>query len=116
MSEQYPTDSFKSFEKALEDSKSTKYILHLYISGNTKRSNNAILNLKKVCDEYLKGRYELEVIDIYQQPSLARQDQILATPTLVKHLPLPVRKVIGDLSEIERILVGLDIIQNKDKA
>ncbi len=116
MSDQIPDNSknsIKSFERALEDSKKTKYVLHLYVSGNTKRSTNAILNLRKLCDEYLKGRYELEVIDIYQQPSLARQDQILATPTLVKHLPLPIRKVIGDLSETERILIGLDIVKDQ---
>lgn len=110
MTGQTPSDSSDPFEKALENSKNKKYVLRLYISGNTKRSTRAILNLRKVCDEYLDGRYELEVIDIYQNPSLARQDDILATPTLVKHLPLPIRRVIGDLSETERMLVGLDII------
>lgn len=111
MSDQSPSDSFESFEKALEDARTTRFVLRLYVSGNTRKSSHAILNLRKLCDEYLDGRYELEVIDIYQQPSLARQDQILATPTLVKQLPLPIRKIIGDLSETDRIMVGLDIVQ-----
>ena len=115
MTDNQPNDSFESFEKAMQDAQKKKYILKLYISGNTAKSARAILNLKKVCSEYLENQYELEVIDIYQQPSLAIKDQILATPTLVKSLPLPLRKIIGDLTKTERILVGLDLVDIHDK-
>jgi len=87
--------------------------LILYIAGVTPRSTNAIINIKKICEKYLKGRYELEVIDIYKQPVLAKGEQVLAVPTLIKKLPLPLRKFIGDMSDTERILVGLDMKQKK---
>jgi len=87
--------------------------LILYIAGVTPRSTNAIINIKKICEKYLKGRYELEVIDIYKQPVLAKGEQVLAVPTLIKKLPLPLRKFIGDMSDTERILVGLDLKQKK---
>lgn len=112
MTEHQPNDSADSFERTLKDLEKKKYVLRLYVSGNTSRSSRAILNLRQLCDEYLNGRYELEVIDIYQQPSRAREDQILATPTLVKSLPLPLRKLIGDLSETDKILVGLDLVDD----
>ena len=83
--------------------------MRLYVAGATPRSTKSILNLKRICEEHLKGRYDLEVIDIYQQPVLAKGEQIIAAPTLVKKLPLPLRKFIGDLSDAERILVGLDL-------
>jgi circadian clock protein KaiB len=83
--------------------------LRLYITGITPKSTRAIQNIKKICEENLKGRYELEVIDIYQQPVLARDEQIIAAPTLIKKLPLPLRRLIGDMSDKERILVGLDL-------
>ena len=73
------------------------------------RSTQSIVNIKKICEEHLKGRYELEVIDIYQQPVLAKREQIIAVPTLIKKLPLPLRKFIGNLTDVERILVGLDL-------
>jgi circadian clock protein KaiB len=111
VTEEIPGNSTEAFEKSLKDSQKKKYVLHLYVSGNTHRSARAILNLRNLLEEHLQGRYELEVIDIYQQPELARNNQILATPTLVKSLPLPIRKVIGDLSEISRILVSLDIVK-----
>jgi len=85
------------------------YCLRLYVAGQTPRSLTAFTNLKKICDEHLKGRYELEIIDLLQKPQLARGDQILAVPTLVRRLPEPVKKIIGDLSNTERVLVGLDI-------
>ncbi|MGB2715153.1 MAG: circadian clock KaiB family protein [Vicinamibacterales bacterium] len=85
------------------------YQLRLYVAGQTPRSLGALTNLKKICDEYLKGRYELEIIDLLQTPQLARGDQILAVPTLVRRLPEPVKKIIGDLSNTERVLVGLDL-------
>jgi circadian clock protein KaiB len=114
MSEQASTDSSASFEKALDESKDARYILRLYVSGSTPRSSAAILNLRKICDECLPGRYQLEVVDIYQQPELAQEDDIIATPTLVKQLPLPVRKLIGDLSKEERIKVGLDLFKGQE--
>jgi circadian clock protein KaiB len=87
------------------------YVLRLYVTGKTPNSLRAITNLKEVCDQYLPGRYDLQVIDIYQQPGLAEEDQIVATPTLVKELPPPLRKLIGDLSDRERVLVRLDLQQ-----
>ena len=101
--------STKAFEKALQKLQSKKYVLRLYVAGTTPRSLRAIGNLKKICEEHLQGRYDLEVIDIYQQLSLAKGEQIIAAPTLVKKLPLPLRKFIGDMADQERILVGLDL-------
>ena len=103
------TDATERFEKALEHSKQEKYLLRLYITGMTPNSLRAIENLKKICQEHLEGRYELEVIDIYQNPVLARGEQIIATPTLIRELPMPIRKFIGDMSQTERILLGLDL-------
>ena len=83
--------------------------LRLYVAGQTPKSLTAFANLKKICESHLQGRYTIEVIDLVQQPSLGKGDQILATPTLVRKLPQPVRKIIGDLSNTERVLVGLDL-------
>jgi circadian clock protein KaiB len=85
------------------------YFLRLYVAGMTPRSVQAIANVKKICEEYLKGRYELKVVDLYQQPQLAQGEQIVAVPTLIKKLPLPLRRIIGDMSKTERVLVGLDL-------
>lgn len=85
------------------------YELRLYVAGQTPRSVTAISNLKKYCEEYLKGRYTIEIIDLLKHPQLAEGDQILAIPTLVRKVPVPIRKIIGDLSNEERVLVGLDI-------
>jgi circadian clock protein KaiB len=90
-----------------------KYVLRLYVTGMTPRSTRAIQNIKKICDEELKGRCDLEVVDIYQRPMLAEGEQIIATPTLVKKLPLPLRRFIGDLSDMERIVLGLDLKPKK---
>ena len=90
-----------------------KYVLRLYVTGMTPRSTQAIRNIKKICEEHLKDRYELEVIDVYQQPGLAREAQIIAAPTLIKKLPVPLRKLIGDMSNKERVLVGLNIEPKK---
>lgn len=108
-------ESTAEFEKALEHPTEEKYILKLYIAGSTPRSTQAIMSIRKICEENLKGRYELEIIDIYQQPVLAKGEQIVATPTLIKKLPAPLRKVIGDLSNTERILVGLDLKPERGK-
>ncbi len=86
-----------------------RYRLRLYVAGMTPRSARAVANIKEICEEHLKGRYALEVIDIYQQPVLARGDQIIAVPTLIRRLPLPLRRLIGDLSDRERVLIGLDL-------
>ncbi|WP_230471085.1 circadian clock KaiB family protein [Hymenobacter jejuensis] len=83
--------------------------LRLYVAGQTTKSVTALANLRKYCETYLKGRYKLEVIDLLQHPQLAEGDQILAIPTLVRKVPVPIRKIIGDLSNQERVLVGLDI-------
>ena len=83
--------------------------LRLYVAGQTPRSISAFKNLKEICEEYLKGKYSIEVVDLMENPTLARGDQILAVPTLVRKLPQPIRKIIGDLSNTERVLVGLDI-------
>jgi circadian clock protein KaiB len=86
-----------------------EYELRLYVAGNTPKSITALNNLKKYCEEHLKGRYRLEVIDLLVQPKLAEGDQILAIPTLVRKVPVPIRKIIGDLSNEAKVLVGLDI-------
>lgn len=91
------------------DANNNQYVLRLYVTGATTRSRRAILNLNAICSEYLKGRYDLQVIDIHQKPTLAKDEQILAAPTLVKKLPAPMRKIIGDLSDRESVLLGLDL-------
>ena len=91
-----------------------RYILRLYVTGMTTRSSRAVNNLRAICDEYLEGRYDLEVIDIYQQPVLTKGEQIIAAPTLIKKLPLPMRRIIGDMSNRDRVLLGLDIIPGPD--
>jgi circadian clock protein KaiB len=89
--------------------KSKEYVLRLYVAGTTSKSLRAVANIKEICETSLKNRYDLEVIDIYQQPVLVKGEQIIAAPTLVKQLPLPLRKFIGDMFDTERILVGLDL-------
>ncbi len=100
----------KAFEETLKGpSEKGRYVLRLYVTGSTIRSARAILNLKRICEEHLEGRYELEVIDICQEPTLARGDQIIAAPTLIKEIPAPMRRLIGDLSDTEKVLLGLDV-------
>jgi circadian clock protein KaiB len=101
--------STEEFTKAAAKQDQAKYILRLYVTGMTPKSTLAITNVQKLCEKYLEGRYELEVIDIYQQPQLAKGEQIIATPTLIKKLPLPFRKLIGDMSDTEKFLVGIDL-------
>lgn len=91
-----------------------EWILKLYIAGMTPRSAKALENLKKLCEEYVPGQYSIEVIDLLKNPQLAEGDQILAVPTLVRKLPEPIRKLIGDLSDKEKVLVGLNIIPKKE--
>jgi circadian clock protein KaiB len=99
-------------ETTIEE-KDLRYVLRLYVTGTTPRSQDAIKNIKKICDEELKGRYDLEVIDVYQQPELAREGQILAAPTLIRKLPLPLRRLVGDMSNKEKVVVGLEIKPKK---
>jgi circadian clock protein KaiB len=86
-----------------------KYLLRLYVTGTTGKSMRAIQNVRRICEEHLHGRYDLEVVDIYKNLPLARGDQIIAAPTLIKRLPVPLRRLIGDMSDEQRVLVGLDI-------
>ena len=86
-----------------------KYHLRLFVTGQTPRSVKSVENLKRLCEKYLKGRYELEVIDIYQQPAMASENQIIAAPTLIKRLPLPLRRLVGDFSNQDRVMLGLDL-------
>jgi circadian clock protein KaiB len=99
-----------AFERAAQAPPAERYVLRLYVTGMTARSARAVKNLQAICDEYLHGRYDLEVIDIYQQPVLLKGEQIIAAPTLVKKLPLPMRRIIGDMSNRERVLLGLDLV------
>jgi circadian clock protein KaiB len=103
-------DVTAEFEAALKKRKTDHYVLRLYIAGNNLRSQNAVENIKKISEEYLEGRYELEVIDIYQDRTKNVVDLVLAAPTLIKKLPLPLRRIIGDMTRKEKVLVGLDLI------
>lgn len=109
MAPQHKRSRVLKFESRLRDRRTEKYILRLYIAGTTPRSTRAVANIREICERNLRGRYDLEVIDIYQKPALAKGEQIIAAPTLVKQLPLPLRRFIGDLSDTERILVGMDL-------
>lgn len=102
-------DATKDFELALQETDKGNFVLRLYVSGMTPNSMRAIENIRKICAEHLEGRFQLEIIDIYQQPIFAKEGQIVAAPTLVKELPPPLRKFIGDMSNTERILLGLDV-------
>jgi circadian clock protein KaiB len=92
------------------DDTAERYKLRLFITGSTPRSARAIQNMRQICDENLKGRYDLEVIDVYEDPEATKELQVIATPTLVKILPEPLRRIIGDLSDKERVLAGLNIL------
>ncbi len=113
-----PSDSLAKFEKAARKAarktdETRRYVLKLYVAGVTPRSSAAIKSITEICEAHLKGHYELEIVDIYQQPTLAKGEQIIAAPTLIKKLPLPLRRFIGDLADQERILVGLDLRPRK---
>ena len=103
-------DSSAEFEKLIKNAdREEHFVLRLYITGNTVRSGQAIATIRALCDDYLAGRYQLEVVDIYQQPKAAAKEQIIAAPTLVKELPAPVKRLIGDLSDRDKVLVGLNL-------
>lgn len=109
MNKKTVTVSTQEFERALVNAQNGTYVLKLYVTGMTPQSTRAIANAKQICEEHLAGRYQLEVIDLYQQPQLAQGEQIIAAPTLIKKLPIPLRRIVGDLSNVERVLVGLDL-------
>ena len=99
----------KTFEKALASRGARRFVLRLYVAGATARSRQALMRARHLCEIELKGNCDLEVIDVYQRPILARDGQIVATPTLVREFPLPVRRLIGDLTNLTRLFVGLDL-------
>ncbi len=104
-----PQSAQKALKTAAEEAKEQKYVLRLYVAGITPRSEPAIRTVTAVCTKHLAGRYELEVIDMYQQPTLAKGEQIIAAPTLVKKLPEPLRKFTGSMADKDKLLVGLDL-------
>ena len=116
MTQKEHTEVRAAFEQAAQEPAVARYVLRLYVTGMTSRSARAVKNLQAICDEYLEGRYDLEVIDIYQQPVLVKGEQIIAAPTLIKKLPLPMRRIIGDMSNRERVLLGLDLVRSSDHA
>ena len=113
MKQKQTTDQSREFEAALKGEKTKTYLLRLYVTGMTPRSTAAIQNIKRICEEHLHGRYELEIIDVFTRPVLAKGEQIIAAPTLIKALPLPLRRFIGDMSNTDRILLGLDLRPKK---
>jgi circadian clock protein KaiB len=99
----------EAFEEAIKKLAEEKYVLRLYVAGMSPKSAQAIENIKRICEEHLPGRYKLEVIDVYQDPVFARDGQIVAAPTLVKELPPPLRKLVGSMSNEDKVLVGMDL-------
>jgi circadian clock protein KaiB len=99
----------KALEAATRKADTCQYVLRLYVAGITPRSEEAIRNVKAICEEHLAGRYDLQIVDIYQQTVLAKGEQIVAAPTLIKKLPLPLRRLIGSMADEEKVLVGLDL-------
>jgi circadian clock protein KaiB len=109
MSDNQSDDELGALGAAATGQADTRYVLRLYITGTTPHSTRAIVNVRSICETHLQGRYELEVVDISQHPTLAVGEQIIAAPTLIKKLPLPLRRFIGDMSQIDRVLLGLDL-------
>jgi circadian clock protein KaiB len=108
------SDSTAEFEELLKKaSDREQYVLILFVTGTTPRSSQAISNIHALCEEYLSGHYDLRVVDIYQQPSAAAEQQIIAAPTLIKELPKPPKRLIGDLSDRDKVLIGLNLIDKK---
>jgi len=104
-----PEDASHALEKAAAKQARESYVLKLYVAGMSARSEAAIRSITEVCETHLQGRYTLEIVDIYQHPELARGEQIIAAPTLIKKLPLPLRKLIGNMADREKVIVGLDL-------
>ncbi len=109
MAKRSKTVAREALERAAGHRDRDKYVLRLYVAGITPRSREAIRNVKEICEAHLKGRYELEVVDIYQQTTLAKGEQIIAAPTLIRKLPLPLRRLIGSMTNRDKVLVGLDL-------
>ena len=101
--------TLQEFEKLVADLAQPNYLFRLYVAGTSARSSLAIANIRRICDQYLSGHYELEVIDVYQQPASTRQAQVIAVPTLIKELPFPPQRFVGDMSNTERIVIGLNL-------
>ena len=112
-------EEVKDIAEALEDSLSgaddENYVLVLYVAGQTPRSATAIANIRKLCERELRGRYVLEIVDIYQEPERAKDEQLFAVPTLIKKLPAPLRRIIGDLSDTERVVAGMNLRRKKHR-
>jgi len=102
----------QGFDDYPESLSPAHYVLRLYVTGMTPRSTQALASIRSLCDEHLAGRYDLEVIDIYQHPQRAVDDQVIAAPTLVKQLPAPLRRLIGDLTDTDRVMIGLDLVHD----
>ena len=102
-------ETLKQFEKLVSELAKPSYLFRLYVAGTSARSTLAISNIRRICDQYLPGHYELEVVDVYQQPEEARKAQVIAAPTLIKELPLPPQRFVGDMSNPERIVIGLNL-------
>ena len=101
--------TLKEFERLVADLAQPSYLFRLYVSGTTPRSAAAVVNVRRICEQYLPGHYELEVIDVYQQPAATKAAQIIAVPTLIKELPFPRQRFVGDMSNTERIVIGLNL-------
>lgn len=101
--------TLQEFEKLVAELAEPNYVFRLYVSGTTSRSTAAIANVRRICEQYLHGHYELEVVDVYQQPAATKQAQIVAVPTLIKELPFPPQRFVGDMSNTERIVIGLSL-------
>jgi circadian clock protein KaiB len=110
-----PTADAAALEALAGAHAASRYVLRLYVTGSTPRSARAISNIRKICEEHLEGRYDLEIVDIAEHPALAQGEQIIAAPTLIKVLPLPLRRFIGDMSHTERILLGLDLRETGER-
>lgn len=110
------SDTLAAFDAAAARHDNARYVLRLYVTGTTRNSERAIVNIRKICEDHLQGRYDLEIIDITRHPMLAEGEQIIAAPTLIKKLPLPLRRFIGDMSQTERILLGLDLRKTTERA
>lgn len=106
-----PKDHYKAFEKAISRKDKQKYILTLYVAGISPRSEQAIRSVKEVCEQHLKDSYDLQIVDIYQHPEVLKERQIIAAPTLVKRLPLPLRRMIGDMTNKDKLILGLDLAE-----
>ena len=105
-----PSSSFLKFEKSVLKNSKLKFSLRLYIAGTTSQSQRAVLNIKRICEQHLHGRYALEIVDVYLSPLKAKQDHIIAVPTLVKLKPLPVKLIVGDLANEQKVLIGLGVV------